>query len=612
MHGAGLGVNAGERDPVISGDLPAHRRDRAEAHGVGSRVDMSGNLKPIFRAVLVAPARLRILVALAMASRLGAQAVRTPDDEARTLPAGVIRFGFGDDNARIDEFWAPGGTLTNRGAPLTFDTLGAAQVPVFAPAQAGIRTLLGDQSFKLDFGKVVTDASLRTESYPISLEIGLPRLTLRARLPIVHTRQTIATNVNPTRFEGNVAFNPALASTQALATDAGVYAQFISASRTLQQVITNCTSHPSSGNCATINNERGNLQNLVAQGNSFASGVAQVYGGPNGAGTLVVPVAGSNTQTRVNTRDSSLTAQFNAAFATVGLPALTVVEPVAAPARTGLSDFYTLLTDTTYGLAIDSLRDVDHYGIGDAEVSATLLLLDTFGSRDSTRIHPHGFQFRTSVTGLFRLGTGTPPAENVLLDPGTGTGENAIEVHSATDLLFGPRLWITGIVRGTYQISDNVVTRIPGVAGEVLDPLYSRTTVTRQLGDVFSVQIDPHYAINDYFALSGSYRFLHHLADRYSGVLHLDSAQTGIGPVRLDANVLGANTEYTSHTIGFGFTFSTLAAAALRKHIGLPLDITYEHDEVLSATGGYAPKTFYDTIRMRVYFRPFGGRGFAF
>jgi hypothetical protein len=571
---------------------------------------MPGNLSPIFRAV---PARFVILVALGVASRLGAQAVRTPDDEARTLPAGVIRLGIGDDNARIDEFWAPGGTLTNRGAALTFDTLGVAQVPALAPAQAGIRTLLGDQSFKLDFGKVVTDASLRSESFPISLEAGiLKRLTLRARLPIVHTRQTIATNVNPTRFEGNVAFNPAFASTQALATDAGVYAQFMSASRTLQQVLANCSSNPSAGHCPTINSERATLQNLVSQGDQFASGVAQVYGGPNGAGTLVVPVAGSNTQARVNTRDSSLTAQFNAAFATVGLPALTIVQPVAAPARAGLGDFYHLLTDTTYGLAVDSLRDVDRYGIGDAEVSATLLLLDTFGSRDSTRIHPHGFQFRTSVTGLFRLGTGTPPAENQLLDPGTGTGENAVEVHSATDLLFGPRLWITGIVRGTYQLSDNVVSRIPGAAGEVLDPLYSRTTVTRQLGDVFAVQIDPHYAINDYFALSGSYRFLHHLADKYSGVLHLDSAQTGVGAVRLDANVLGANTEYTSHTIGFGFTFSNLAAAALRKHIGVPLDITFEHDEVLSATGGYAPKTFYDTIRMRLYVRPFGGRGFAF
>src|SRR5580692_9378378 len=98
-----LGVNTRERNPMISRDLPAYRRDRAQAHGVGSRVDMPGNLKPIFPAVLVAPHRRTIFVRLVFclpllgASRLGAQAVRTPDDEARTLPAGVIRFGFGDD-----------------------------------------------------------------------------------------------------------------------------------------------------------------------------------------------------------------------------------------------------------------------------------------------------------------------------------------------------------------------------------------------------------------------------------------------------------------------------------------------------------------------------------
>jgi hypothetical protein len=563
------------------------------------------------------PARLVVrltacLIALGAASRLDAQAVRTPDDEARTLPAGVIRFGFGDDNQRIDELWGPSGSLMNQGAPLTFDTLGVAQIPAFAPAQSGIRSLLADPSFKLDFGKVNTAASTRVESYPLSLQAGiLKRLTLRVFVPIVHTRQTFAVNVNPTRFEGNVAFNPALASSGARATDAGVYSQFIAASRTLQQVLATCSSNPSAPHCATINGERSTLQNLVTQGNQFASGVAQVYGGPNSTGALVVPVTGSTTQNKINSRDSSLTAQFNSAFQTVGLPALTLVQPIGAPARAGLAEFDSLTTDTTYGLAMDSVKDVDHYGVGDAEVSLTLLLLDSFGSRDSARIHPHGFNLRESVTGLFRLGTGTPPAENQVLDPGTGTGENAIEVHSATDILFGPRLWITGIVRGTYQLSDNVVSRIPGAAGDVLDPLYSRTTVMRQLGDALEVQIDPHYAINDYFALTGSYLFRHHLADKYTGVLNLDSAQTGIGALHLNAAILGQNTEYTSQRIGFGLTFSTLAAAALRKHIGLPLDISYEHYEVITATGGYAPKLFIDTISMRLYLRPFGGRGFA-
>jgi hypothetical protein len=584
---------------------------------------MSGNLSPIFPAVrarvrqtltgLLKIASPGFIAVLALTSAAGAQIVRTDDDEARTLPAGVIRFGLGDDNDRIDEYWAPGGTLMSRGAALNFDTLGVAQVPAFTPAQTGIRSLLGDQSFKLDFGKIVTDDNLRTESFPISLEAGIAnRLTLRVFVPIVHTRQTVAVNVNPSRFEGNVDFNPALASSAALAADAGVYNQFISASRTLQQVLNACATNPSGPHCAAINNQRSDLQSLVGQGNTFASGVAKVYGGPNGGGALVVPVTGSTTQSKINSRDSSLTAQFNTAFATVGLPALTLAEPVSAPARAGLQDFYNLLTDTTYGLALDSLHDVDNYGIGDAEISATLLLLDTFGKRDSARIHPHGFNFRESVTGLFRLGTGTPPAENLLLDPGTGTGENAVEVHSATDILLGPRLWISGIVRGSYQLSDNVVTRIPGAVGEVLDPLYSRTTVMRQLGNEFSVTVDPHYAINDYFAINGSYIFLHHFADKYTGMLNLDSAQTGIGPVHLNAAILGTSTEYTAQQFGFGFTFSDLAAAALRKHLAFPLDITYEHDEVLTATGGYAPKTITDVIRARVYFHLFGRHNFAY
>lgn len=554
-----------------------------------------------------------LLVALVAAFRVGAQPVPVPGDEARTLPGGVVRLWFGDDNTRENQFWAPNGSLQPRAAALNFDTLGVAQVPAFAPSQAGIRTLTGDQNFVLNFGKVVTGSDVRVESFPISLEAGITKhLTIRARLPIVHTRQNIFLNVNPTRFEGNVAFNPALGSAQALATDAGVFTQFQNAARTLQQALASCAANPAAPHCAAINSERSALQNLVAQGNTFANGVAQVYGGPGGAGALVVPVNGSTVQNQINSRDSSLTAQFNSAFRTIGLPVITLVQPVAAPARAGVAEFDSLLTDTTFGFAVDSLRDIDTYGIGNAEVSATYQLFDSFHGNDTLRLHPHGFNYRLAVTGLFRLGTGAPPAQNVLLDPGTGTGENAVEGHVATDLLFGKHLWATIVGRGTYQLSDNIVTRIPGAEGEVLNPLYSLTTVSRRLGNALELEVDPHYTVNDYFVVSGFYLFRHKDADTYTGTLSLDSAQTGIGPVKLNAAVLGLNTDYTTQRVGFGLTFSTVAAAALRKHPWLPLDISYLHYETITATGGYLPKTFVDSVTLRLYFRLLGKRDFSF
>jgi hypothetical protein len=540
-------------------------------------------------------------------TRATAQAVPVPSDEARTLPAGVVRLGFLDDNSRFNDVWLPGGTLVASGQRLTFDTLGASQIPAFAPAQTSIRSLTADPTFVLNFGHLVTGSNVRVESFPLSLEAGITRrLTFRASVPIVHSRHTVFVNMNPTRFEGNVAINPAFASAQAQATNRGVTMQFLNAASTLQQVLAACQANPAGPNCATINGERQTLQTLIAQGTSFANGVTQVYG------ALVVPVTGSAAQNKINARDSSLTAQFNAAFQLAGLPGLTLADPVAAPARAGRAELDSVLTDTTFGIAADSLRDADTYGVGDAEVSATFLLFDTFHGNDTLRIHPHGFQMRTAVTGLVRLGTGKPPAENVLLDPGTGTGENAVEAHASTDLLFGRHLWATVTARGTYQLSDNVVTRIPGVAGQVLDPLYSRTTVRRQLGNAFEIEVDPRYTVNDYFAIYGLYTLRHKNDDSYTGTLSLDSAQTGIGPVRLDAAILGLNTAYTAQRIGFGLTFSTLAAAALRKHINLPVELSYLHYETITGTGGYLPKTIVDRVSARVYLRLFGRRNFTF
>jgi hypothetical protein len=539
------------------------------------------------------------------ATSLGAQSVSAPQDEARTLPVGVVRISVADSNAHYSELFGPGGHNVPILANLNADSLGVRQLPVLAPAQTAIQTLTGNSGFRLSLGQVIAQASIHSQKIPISGEVGVTRwLTLRAMVPIVNTRTDVFVNVNPSRFSGNVSTNPAVAQPTALAADRAVYNQFIHAASTLNQALATCRTNPAGPNCGTINADSGAIRSVINQGTSFATAIGQLYGGPNGPGAIVVPVAGTTVQNTINSKDAALTAQINSIYGTLGLPALTTLTPFAAPSHAAVNDLEELLTNPTLGYSYDTLHTVTRTGIGDAEVSATVRLFDTFAS-DTLRWAPRGLNYRTAVTGLIRLGTGSPANPLSLTDPGTGTGENAIEVHSATDVMFGKHLWGSIILRGTYQVADHLTMRIPTTPDEALTPAVNTTTVGRQLGNAISVEIDPRYVFNDYISASTTYVIRHQAADKYTGTLNLDSAQTGYAAVHLDASALGANTGYTAQTWGFGLTLSTVNAAS-RGKISWPVDVSYLHSETFASTGGLLPHQKSDAILIRLYVRIFG------
>ena len=249
--------------------------------------------------------------------------------------------------------------------------------------------------------------------------------------------------------------------------------------------------------------------------------------------------------------------------------------------------------------------------LGDIQFGATALLLDSFHGSDSARLHPSGFNYRLAATGLFRLGTGGLPSPDALVGVPTGTGTNAVEVHAASDLLFGRHLWASILVRGTMPFSDRVSARIPLGLGDEFAPAFTRQTVERTLGRTIDVEVDPRYSINNYFGIVTQYRFIRHMADKYSGVFTLDSATTGFGPVTLDASTLGAGTATTEHQWGVGLVFSTLEGAS-RHRSRIPFDMSYFHYQTLTGSaglGGFLPRQSSDVIQFRLYTRLFGGGG---
>jgi hypothetical protein len=543
--------------------------------------------------------------AVLWAVTLGAQSASAPEDEARTLPAGVVRFSVADSNAHYSELFGPGGHNLPLLANLNNDSLGVRQLPVLGPAQTAIQTLTGNPAFRLSLGQVIADVDIHKQTLPIGMEVGVTRwLTLRAMVPIVNTRTDVFLNANPTRFTGNVSTNPAQTLASALQADRAVYNQFIHASSVLNQALAICRSSPGSAHCGAINADSSTIRSLINQGQTFAAALAQLYGGPNGPGAIVVPVTGTSAQNTINSKDASLTSQINSIYSTLGLPALTTLNPYSAPAHAAVNDLESLITNPSLPYDYDTLQTVTRSGIGDAELSATVRVFDTFAS-DTLRFAPRGLNYRTAVTGLFRLGTGKPADPFSLTDPGTGTGENAIEVHSATDIMYGKHLWTSVILRGTYQLADQLTMRIPTTSDEALTPSTNLATVGRQLGSAISLEIDPRYVFNEYISASTTYVIRHQASDHYTGTLNLDSAQTGYGPVHLDASELGANTGYTSQTWGFGFTLSTVNAAS-RGKISWPVDISYLHTETFASTGGLIPHQKMDAFLIRLYVRLFG------
>ena len=555
-----------------------------------------------------------LLLAVATLPRLAAaQAVAAINDEALTLPPGVIRLSVSETDSRYSDRYGTGG-LQPLGTDLTLDSLGVGQLPILAPLQTSLRALTQDPTFNLTLGATQVTSTVRIQVTPVGVDIGVARwLTLRASVPIVQTHDEIFFNPNPGGRTGNVGINPALGISGALAIDTGLYGQFASAGASLAAAVAACHANPAAAAyCTSLNAQSAAAAALISQSSTFATQLSQVYGGNGHKPGVVVPVDSSAPWTAITGRFHSLAAAYAHFDSLTGGPGINGQGPVGA-APLGLADAQTLLTTDVLGLKYDSLQTVDMIHLGDIELGATVLILDSFHGSDSARFHPSGFNYRLAATGIFRLGTGGIRPEDALIGAASGTGANAIEAHVASDLLFGRHFWASVMLKGTVPLADRISARIPLGLGEEFTPDFADQTVSRTLGHTIVFEIDPRYSINDYFGISTQYQFIQHSADQYAGVFTLDSAVTGFGPVTLNANVLGAGTATFEQRWGLGLTFSTLVGSS-RHPTRIPFDMSYFHYQTFSGsagTGGFLPRLATDLIQIRVYFR-FLGSGGAF
>lgn len=533
-----------------------------------------------------------VLLAACLVARRGtAQSATSLLTDASVVPRGLAAIEMRFSPTRWSEVFGTGlkGSSTqNVGWSFSADSLGVRALPLLAPAESAIRALTNVPTFQVTAGKLVTIADSRVLTVPLILQYGLTsKLTLGVMVPLVETRSVVDVRLNPQAGFANVGPNPALVDPQRLAASATLVASLQSASTALQQKLSSCQSTPTDPACAALLAQRTDAESLIQAGSAFATAVQQLYGtDADHPGQPFVPLSGGLVERAIDFQIERLAARFETYLGSNVVAG--GVGGAVGPAANG--ELQGLLTS----IGRDTIAPVDRSSIGDISVGATYQLVNTLADSMSRR------GYRVALNGTFRLGTGEPADRNRLFDIGTGYGQNGIELAAAADAQLSSRFSGTAVASYTQQLGTINVARVPTTGNNAL-PLTAPTPGTYSAGNVLLASIKPRVRIAGFLAINGQYTLTHTAADKYTlGPAVTDSSGNVISVAPAAPFGLAAT---TTHQIGFGFTYSTIATGDARP-LRLPFELSFSHLEVIAASGGPTPKTFRDQVAFRLYFGP--------
>ena len=133
-------------------------------------------------------------------------AAQLPD--ARLIPRGALRVGFIPQYQSWDHRFAEDGTEEPLGKDLSADSAGANLFPTVTSAQAAVRAITGDSTYRMSLGSMRTTVDADVRRFPFEFSLGVTRwLTISATVPWVITRVNTALAVDSS--SGNAGFNQA-------------------------------------------------------------------------------------------------------------------------------------------------------------------------------------------------------------------------------------------------------------------------------------------------------------------------------------------------------------------------------------------------------------------
>jgi hypothetical protein len=248
----------------------------------------------------------------------------------------------------------------------------------------------------------------------------------------------------------------------------------------------------------------------------------------------------------------------------------------------------------------DSVRLFGQSAVGDAEVWAKLVWLGQQSELERTQ--PKGVHVRSALTGLVRLGTGSPPHASHQLAIGTGDGQTDVEAASQWDFIIGRLFWMSLAGRYVRQLPT---TRVVRVAPRD-DPFSPAELVNTRVepGNYYELEAAPRLTLGQHFMVGARYVHRHDDASSFS------AADASGGSA--DPSIL--NVAPSSATIyGFGVVYSSIASYAARR-TSIPVEVTLQYTHTDRWLDGVPPSILAEPERstlavgVRLYARLWGKR----
>lgn len=544
--------------------------------------------------VNAAAALLACMLVVPVAARAQGRLTRT--DEAAPVPRGMARLRVMPSFSRYDSRFAgssaEGSSTVPLAAALAADSLGVAQIPGLAPSEQALRTLTGDAAFRLSLGRSTSVATARVVTTAITAEYGLTRrLTVGAMLPVVQSRSELFVTLNQDgSTNANVGPNPArIQNSPARGQATALQSQLLTVRMALQTRLASCDANPSSDpSCPTILANRADVIALVAETAAFGSAVGTIFGTTAEMGQPFAPLSQTSAAAAIAGHLTTLTQRLRGYVGSTADQITATVPFAVGPA--GFGDIQALLLNREFGLSPDSLGQTYRLNVGDIEVGAKLLVLERGVWAVTPGVAGPWLRARLAVTGIVRLGTGSPTLERIphrYLETGTGDGQTDIEVGALLDLGLGRRVVLLAAARYTRQLGEVDAGRVPDENG-VIQPFTPLYEGTRRLGDVFVAELTPRVLLGRYLAADAHYALISRADDEYS------PAAAGEAPLLRGG--------FSEQRVGLGLSYSTLRGARDREP-RLPVEVSIAHIETLAGSNGMVPRAGRDQIELRLYYR---------
>jgi hypothetical protein len=527
-----------------------------------------------------------------------AQTTLSHTEDASPVPDGMLRFRVVTGWTRFDERFTPNG-LAPLSADFSTDALGPAQLPLLAPAWAGLQALAANPGVRVSLGRLDVGSNARIVTTPIALEYGITsRLSVGVVVPIVQTRRVARARVNEdtsAAYRGTVAYVPVGARSSAAVANLIVATAYQRAADSLGARITRCQQNPAGADCGGVNADAAAAAAARAQAQSFAAAARAL--GTDSAHAVVAPLAASTLASSIDAQrillnqrlQQYLGAGYGATSSIYNAPyPFSYIDLQGNDAR-GTEG----LLQSSLGGRLDSLRTTDRLGIGDITVSAQYLVFDRF-QRDSLPVR--GLQSRFAVSGAWRFNTSRPDSARNLVAIATGDGAG-VELRSALDVIVGH----FGSTVATRYLTFFPRTQTAALFGDPQAPWPYPVFGSRKrtAGSIFGIDLTPRLLLNESLAIDGAYGFEHVGPATYDAP-DLSLVDPCVG-CTLPGVVTQSGTATTAQRLGIGLRYSTVDAF-FRHRAPYPVELSFTHLTTITGDPG-VPRISRDQIQMRLYYR---------